>query len=158
MKRLIYIFLVLVASCLIFPVFASAEVNNVTPKAQALLQLKTTSDISEQLRQVVNEQSQAQIQIQEEIQRIDSKNYLVTLMFGTNYEAIKNVKWLIAQNQLRIDRLGLLQTQLTNHWDISTVQEAIQALTQENKYLQDRISTEEQTKSIFGWLFKHFAQ
>jgi hypothetical protein len=46
---------------------------------------------------------------------------------------------------------------LSGQDDVRMVQATVQALIQENTSLQERITAEEQTKSIFGWLFKLFA-
>jgi hypothetical protein len=62
------------------------------------------------------------------------------------------------QNQLHIQTLLQLQTQLSNQDDISQVQQTIQALIEQNTALQDRISVEEQSGSLLGWMFKFFAR
>jgi uncharacterized protein YeeX (DUF496 family) len=76
------------------------------------------------------------------------------MLIGSDYQALKNVQKQIEQNQLRIQQLEQLQNQLTNQSDIAIVQETIQALTEQNISLQDRINLEEQSGSLFGWLFK----
>jgi len=133
------------------------NMSEVATQVQQLLQLRTTGGIGEQVRTIAQAQNQAQTQIQEQINKLDSKSKLAKLLTGTDYGAVKNLKTQLEQNQLRIQQLTQLQNQLTNQADKTAVQETIQALIQENTSLQDRISVEEQTRGLFGWLFKLFS-
>ena len=137
---------------------AVKNMSTVAQQVQQLLQVQTTGGIGEQVRQIAQEQHQAQTQIQEQLNKLESKGKLAKLITGTNYGAVKNLKVQLVQNQLRIEQLTQLQNQLANWGDATAVQETIQALTQENTSLQERITAEEQTKSMFGWLFRFFAQ
>jgi arginine utilization protein RocB len=137
---------------------AVQNMSEVAKYVQLLQQIRTTGGIGDQVREVAREQNQAQIQIQEQINKLDSKGKLARFLTGTDYGAVKNLKAQLDQNQLRIKQLEQLQTQLSNQGDIQTVQATIQALIQENTTLQERISTEEQTKSLFGWLIRFFSK
>lgn len=137
---------------------AVQNMSTVAQKVQELLQIRTTGGIGEQVRQVAREQNQAQTQIQEQLNKLESKGKLARLLTGTDDGAVKNLKQQLVQNQLRIKQLEQLQNQLSNQGDITMVQETIQALIQENTSLQDRITAEEQTRSLFGWLFRLFAK
>lgn len=136
---------------------AVQNMSEVSTQVQQLLQLRTSGGIGEQVRTIAQAQNQAQAQIQEQLNKLDSKGKVARLLTGTDYGAVKNLKQQFEQNQLRIKQLEQLQNQLTNQGDITAVQETIQALIQENTSLQDRITAEEQTKSLFGWLFKLFS-
>jgi len=130
------------------------NMGEVATQVQQLLQLGTTGGIGEQVRTIAQAQNQAQTQIQEQLDKLESKGKLARLLTGTDYSAVKNLKTQLEQNQLRIQQLTQLQNQLINQSDITAVQETIQALVLENTSLQDRISAEEQTRSLFGWLFR----
>jgi len=136
---------------------AVQNMSEVAKQVQQLLKIRTTGGIGEQIRQIAQAQNQAQTQIQEQLTKLESKGKLARLLTGTDYGAIKNLKQQLEQNQLRIQQLTQLQNQLTSQADITVVQETIQALIQENTSLQDRITAEEQTRSLFGWLFKLFS-
>ena len=136
---------------------AVQHMSIVAQKVQELFQLKTTGGIGDQVRQVARDQNQAQTQIQTQLNKIDSKGQLAKFLTGTDYEAVKNLRNQLAQNQLRIRLLEQLKNQLTNVGDQTMIQETIQALIQENTSLQDKIVSEEEMKSLFGWLFKLFA-
>jgi len=137
---------------------AIQNMSDVAKQVQQLLQIREDGGIGEQVRQIAQEQNQAQTQIQEQLNKLESKGKFARLLTGTDYGAVKNLKTQLVQNQVRIEQLTQLQNQLTNQEDITMVQETIKALIQENTSLQERITTEEQTKSLFGWLFKFFTR
>lgn len=136
---------------------AVQNMSQVATQVQQLLQVRTTGGIGEQVRTIARAQNQAQTQIQEQLNKLDSKGKLAKLLTGADHGAVKNLKQQLEQNQLRIRQLEQLQNQLANEADVTAVQETIQALIQENISLQDRITTEEQTRSLFDWLFKLFS-
>ncbi len=137
---------------------AVQNMSEVAKQVQALLQVRTSGGIGDQVRLIAREQNQAQTRIQEQLDKLESKGKLARFLTGTNFEAIKSLEQQILENQLRIQELTTLATQLTYQSDITMVQETIQALIQENTSLQDKIAAEVQTRSLFGWLFRLFAQ
>lgn len=132
------------------------NMSEVAKQVQALLQVRTTGGIGQQVREIAQAQNQAQTQIQAQLDKLDSKGKVARFLTGTNFEAIKSLEQQISANQLRIQELTMIATQLTNQSDITMVQETIQALIQENIDLQEKVATEMQTRSLFGWLFKLF--
>ncbi len=137
---------------------AIENMSTVAAQVQQLLQVRTTGGIGEQVRLIAQEQNQAQTQIQNQLNKLESKGKMARFLSGTDYGAVKNLKAQLVQNQVRIDQLTELQNQLVNQGDITMVQETIQALIAENTSLQERITSEEGTKSMFGWLFRFFAR
>lgn len=134
------------------------NMSEVAKQVQLLLQTRASGGIGEQVRQIARAQNQAQTQIQEQLNKLESKSKLARFLTGTDYGAIKNLLRQLEQNQLRIEQLEQLQNQLSNQGDITMVQETIQALIQENTSLQELIAAEEKTFGLFGWLFKFFAR
>lgn len=137
---------------------AIQNMSTVAKQVQLLLQIRTTGGIGDQVRLIAKEQDQAQLQIQDQIHKLDSKSKLAKFISGTDYKAVKNLKQQLEQNQLRIQQLEQLQNQLSNQGDITMVQETIQALIQENTSLQELINSEEKVFGLLGWLFKFFAK
>ena len=137
---------------------AIESMSEVAKQVQLLLQTRTSDGIGEQVRLIAQEQNQAQEQIQEQVNKLNSKDKLARFLTGTDYGAIKSLTQQFKQNQLRIQQLEELQNQLSNQGDITKVQETIQALIQENTSLQELTAAEEKTFSLFGWLFKFFAR
>ena len=137
---------------------AVLHMSAVATQVQQLLQVRTEGGIGKQVRQIAREQNQAQTQIQTQLNKLNSKNQLLRLLTGTDFGAVKNLQTQMEQNQLRIKQLQELQTKLTNQNDITLIQATIQALTDQNTALQDKVNTEEQSVSLFGWLFKLLAR
>jgi len=137
---------------------AIEHMSLVAQKVQELLQIKTTGGIGDQVREIAREQDMSQTQVQEQINKIDSKGQLAKSLFGPDYKALKSMNQIMEQNQLRIQALEELQNQLTNQADKTTIEETIQALIQQNTSLEEAIMLESQTKSLFGWLVKLFVK
>ena len=140
----------------------SAHINQnmstVTQKVQELLQLKTTGGIGDQVRVVAREQNQSQVQLQQQVNKLNGKSALAKFFFGSDYKAINEIHKLLDQNRVRIQQLQQLQTQLTNTGDQTLIQAAIQAIEQQNTSLQDMLNSENKNFSLFGWLAKFLSR
>lgn len=112
--------------------------------------------LESQVQTVAGEQAQAQIEIEGQLIKLESRSSFVKKLFGPDYKAIKNLNQQMEQNRLRIQLLTELQNQVTNQNDETQLQEAIQALIDQNTSLQEQIQAEENTISLFGWLVKLF--
>lgn len=138
---------------------ALEHMSNVASEVEELLSTKTEPDgIGEQVRQIAQQQKTAQQEIQVELEKVDSRDGLLKSIIGPDFQALKNMQKQMEQNQLRIQQLARLQNQLTNQGDITRVRETIQALTEQNTALTDRINLEQRSGSLLGWLFKLFAK
>lgn len=109
-----------------------------------------------QVQTIAKEQTQAQTEIQSQLNKLESKSGIAKKLFGPDYGSIKNLRQQMEQNRLRIQLLTELQNQVTNQADGSQIQEAVQALTEQNTSLEEQIEAEESIGSLFGWLIKLF--
>ena len=100
---------------------------------------------------------QTQSQIQQEVNKLNSRSRATRLFAGTDLGAVKNMKAQLEQNRVRVQQLNELKNQLANEGELTMLQETIQAINLENTALQERITAEDQQKSLFGWLFRLFA-
>jgi hypothetical protein len=138
---------------------ATQHMSIVAQKVEALLADTTMQGgIGQQVKVIAQEQKMAQVQLRTELEKVDDRGGLLKSIVGPDFKALKNMQQEVEQNQLRIEQLTLLQNQLTNQADIDQVQEMIRVLTEQNISLQDRVSLEEQSGSMLGWLFKLFAK
>lgn len=137
---------------------AVEHMSTVATEVQKLLQVRTSGGIGEQVRVIAQEQNQVQNEIKDELGKINSRGQLKKFFFGTDLQAVKSLTQLIEQNQLRIEQLTQLQDQLTNQADKTTIEEAIQTLTNQNTSLQEIVNEQDGLKSVFGWLIKLFAK
>jgi hypothetical protein len=138
---------------------AEEKMSEVAAQVELLLTNKTIKGgIGEQVREIATAQKQAQEEIKNQLDQVKNRKGFVKFLMGSDYKALKDVEKQIEANQLRIEKLTELKTQLTNQNDLAMVEAAIQVLTEQNTQLQDTVTAENQTKSMFGWLFKYFAQ
>lgn len=133
---------------------AIQSMSTVSQKVQEMLELKTTGGIGYQIRQIAGDQNQAQTQIQEHLEKIESKGRVARFFFGPDYNAISDIQKLLEQNRIRIQELQQLHAKLKNTGDQTLVQATVQAMEQQNVSLQNKLNTESKTFSLFGWLFK----
>jgi hypothetical protein len=137
---------------------AVEKMSNVAQKVEELLTTQEAKGgIGDDVRKVAQEQKDAQGKIQQELKKVDNRGGLLKLLVGPDYKALKSMQKQMEQNQLRIQTLEQLKNQLLNQGELTSVQEAIQALIEQNTALQDRISLEEGNFSLLGWLFRLFA-
>jgi hypothetical protein len=138
---------------------AQEKMSNVATQVEALLANRTMKGgIGEQVREIATAQKQAQEQVEDQLGQVENRKGLLKSLIGPDYKALKNMENQVAENQLRIEQLTELKTQLTNQSDITMVDSAIQALIEQNTELQETVTDESQSKSMFGWLFKLFAK
>jgi len=131
----------------------------VAQKVEELLIARTVKGgIGEQVREVAKEQQVAQGETQEELEKLENRQGLWKKLFGPNYQAIKNLKRQREHNEERIRLLEQLKNQVVNQAEANQIAETTEALTQLNNSLQEQIEAEEDTQSLFGWLFRLLAQ
>lgn len=138
---------------------AQEKMSIVAKHVEELLTNRTMKGgIGEQVRVVATQQKQAQEAVESQLHLVENRKGLLKSLIGPDFKALRDVENQIEQNQMRIAQLEELKTQLTNQSDITMIEETIQALTEQNTQLQDTVTTETQTKSMFGWLFRYFAK
>jgi len=138
---------------------ARRHMSVVSQKVEELLTTQgAKGGIGQQISAVAREQQQAQEEIEGELDGLEARRGWVKKLFGPNHKAIRNLRQQMEQNQLRVQQLTQLQNQVANQADKTQLREAIQVLVEQNAALEERIQTEEQTGSLFGWLFKLFTK
>jgi len=132
--------------------------SDVAKQVQLLLETKTTGGIGDEVREIARSQTQAQEEIENQLQKISSKKSFVKSLFGPDYKAIKDLEKNMEENRLRIQLLTELKTELKNQSDLTNLEKTIQALIEQNTKLQEVVNRENQIKSLFGWFIKFFAK
>ena len=136
---------------------AKERMSNVAAQVEMLLSNKTMKGgIGEQVREIAQAQKQAQEQVKAKLDQVESRRGLLKSLFGPDFKALKNMEDQLEANQLRIEKLTELKTELTNQSDIDMIEATIQALTEQNTQLQETVVDESQSKSMLGWLFRYF--
>ena len=135
----------------------NTQLRTTTQFMQQLMSMEgLEEEVGNKVQALAQEQMQAQNQIQTQLNKLESKSSFMKKIFGPDYGAIKNLKQQTEQNRLRIQQLTQLANQVQNKGDETQLQEAIQAMTEQNTTLQEQIQVEEKVGSIFGWLVKLF--
>jgi len=138
---------------------ARQNMSLVAQKVEELLASKEDQGgIGQQVKVIAQQQKQAQQEIKGQLDKLESRKGLMKKLFGPNLKAIKNLNRQMEQNQLRIEQLQQLQTEVVNQADQTQIEEAVQALVEQNTALQDQILFEEQAGSLFGWLAELLAK
>lgn len=139
---------------------AIANMSEVAIAVQGLLATDNFQGegLGSQVRQIAQEQNQAQKQIKEDLDKLQIKNGIMKKLFGPDYKTIKNLNQQMEQNRLRIQQLEQLATQIENQADQIQLEEVIQTLIDQNTALEEQVQSEEEIGSIFGWLIKIFSK
>jgi hypothetical protein len=141
---------------------SDSAIQNMGEVAKGVEEILTTKTlkggIGDQVRVLAQEQKQSQDQVRLQINKVASRSGLLKNLIGPDYKALSSIKEQIVQNELRIQQLTELMSQLTNSGDIRMVQETIDALIQQNVSLQEIVDTENSQGSIFGWLIRLFVK
>ena len=122
---------------------------------QLLVNREEKGGIGQEVREIAQQQKQVQVETRQQLEKIEARQGFLKKLIGPNFKAIRNMRQHLAQNQLRIERLEQLKNQLSIQTE-DNVDQIIQALKEQGQALQEQITAEEHTKSIFGWLFKLF--
>lgn len=114
-------------------------------------------EVKNRLTQMASEQLINSSLIEEKMAKAQSRASFARFLVGPNYYALKEVKQIMEQNQIRIRELEMLQLSLENEAEISALQTCIQNLESVNLMLDNQL--QEQTKgfSLFGWLTRWFS-
>lgn len=138
---------------------AREHMSIVAQKVEEILASRTIKGgIGEQVREIAQLQNKAQEQIENQVEKLDSRPGWLKSVLGPDRKAVNNLKKEIVQNEVRIKQLEQIKTELENQDDISQVQEMISALVQENTALQEKLNLEESKPGILGWVFELFAK
>ena len=141
-------------------VTAHEHISIVAQKVEELLTATTTeiTGIGQQIREIARIQKEVQQQIEEQFQKISNRPSWLKFIFGPAFSSIEQIKKHLEQNQLRIQKLEQLMTQLTNEGEKQTIQEMINALIQQNTALENYLNSEEQSASLLGKLIQLFSR
>lgn len=128
----------------------------VAEKVQELLDMEDrVGGIGKQIRVIAQNQNQSQKTVDVEVKKLEKRKGFMKMFFGPDYRALGNITKEMEQNQIRIRQLNQIKTQVSNEADVSTIRETVQAIIEENQQLGERITEENGSKSMFGWLFRY---
>jgi len=135
---------------------AREHMSEVAKKVEEILTTqRAKGGIGEQIREIARGQNQAQEEIESEHEKMVMRGWMKKII-GPDFKAIKNLKKQVEKNQMRVRKLERLQNEAMNEGETQMVEEMIEVLNQQNTSLSEQIKAEEESFSLFGWLFKLF--
>lgn len=108
--------------------------------------------ISSQIQTAAQAQIKFQDQINQSLDKAESRSGFAKFFIGPNYKEFKNVKQAMEQNQLRIQELNQVMAQITNTSDQAELQNQIKILEAQNTSLAEQLNKDIAGFSLFGWL------
>jgi len=117
-----------------------------------------SEDTQNQVNEMVAAQKRAQVQTENLLSKVQSRRTYVKQLIGPDYKSLNSIRKLMAQNQLRIKALEQLNNEVVNQATSTQIEEAIQALVDQNTALELQVLKEEGQTSLFGWLFKFLSR
>lgn len=108
--------------------------------------------ISDQIQTAAQAQIQAQDKINQALDKAESRSAFIKFFIGPNYKELKTVKQEMEQNQLRIQELNQIATQINNSTDQTELKAQIKILEEQNASLNEQLNKDTKGFSLFGWL------
>ncbi len=128
-----------------------------TQQMQMLMDMQGLDEgLGEQIRTIAREQVTSQTQTQQQLNKLDDRSAFMKKLFGADQNVVEALKGQVEENKLRIQKLEKLQIQIQNEEELTQLQNAVAALVSQNTALENRITAEENTGSLLGWLVRFF--
>ena len=133
--------------------------SDVANAVQALLGVSNrVGGIGQEIKVVAQSQNENQVKIQDSINKIESKNGFAKFFFGPDYGEINNAQTVLEQNKAQVEQLNQIKAKVSSTADQQALGQQINALVQANAQIQTTLNQQEQTFSLFGWIFKMFSK
>ncbi|KKQ95540.1 MAG: hypothetical protein UV74_C0001G0045 [Candidatus Woesebacteria bacterium GW2011_GWB1_43_14] len=134
---------------------AREHMSIVATKVEELLEMREDKEgIGQEVREIARGQNDSQVEVDEEFGKLENRSQVMKKLFGNDHRAARNLRRQMEQNNLRIMQLQELASKVKNQADEDKIQEAIQAILNQNIALAEAIQEEEEIRSAFGWLAK----
>jgi len=135
---------------------AKERMGEVAKQVQVLLEMREEGEgIGQKVREIAKEQVKSQEKIAEKLAKMEEKKIWLKKMFGYDREAVLSVQEEIAANRLRISELLKLQEETSDKIEIAELEDAINALVDQNASLQDAVQEEMKNQGVWSW-FRNF--
>lgn len=129
------------------------EIKDLLPE-----KVQLQDQIQTRLREVLDEQVNLQLQVQQRVKQLESRGKALKFFIGPNYQAVSQLERHIEDNNVRIQELTSLKEQAANQGEATALQQTIEALNKKNTALENAISNQTKTFSLFGWFTRLFSR
>lgn len=136
---------------------ARKHMSEVAKQVEKLLDMESDDNgIGQQVHQIAQEQNQVQNQIESALGKVEKRQNWLRWLIGPNYQALSDLEAQLEQNQNQVEALNKVKNQLENQAEQSQLQQAIEAINQQNTALKEQIQTQAKQFSLFGWVVRLF--
>lgn len=136
---------------------ATQRRSEVANAVQEMLQIADRNGgIGQQVRTIAQAQNQEQEKLEASLQKVQDRSSFTKFFVGPNYGEIKNAEKIMEQNREKIQQLTGLKD-MVSLTDQQLLGEQIQVLEQANLQIQNHLNNAEKSFSLFGWMFRIFA-
>ena len=111
-------------------------------------------EVSEEIEEVTTEIEQDQEEIVEVIEKVESRPKWQTLLVGTDYKNLGQLRSQLVKNRNTIRKLSKTSADVTAPAAAELVQTQIDTLEEEQFRIKEIIEENEQQFSLLGWVFK----
>jgi len=134
-----------------------ARLNAVSTAVQNMLTIASrvatqNQTVSSEIQTVAQAQIKFQDQVNQSLDKAESRSGFAKFFVGPNYGELKTVKQQMEQNQLRIQELNQIVAQIANASDQTELKSQIKILEAQNTSLNEQLNTDVAGFSLFGWL------
>jgi hypothetical protein len=112
--------------------------------------------IGQQVREVARAQNKAQERIQEHVRAIEARGRVMKFFFGSDQQAVKGLEKQLQENKDRLAQMEELADQVPTEEAQTKIDQAKQALEDQNEALDQAVAAEKQVRGIFGRLISLF--
>ncbi|MDP3052621.1 MAG: hypothetical protein Q8N22_01540 [bacterium] len=124
--------------------------------------LKTASSteggIGQQIRVIAQQQNQSENTTIQAMEKIQTRSKIKTFFLGSDYKNLGSLRSETVQTKNRLEQLNRLMENIQNEGDKTELQNQIQTLEQEQTKIESFIKAQEGKFSLFGWVFRLFAE
>ncbi len=112
--------------------------------------------IGEQVREVAREQQRVQQKVEPLLNRIENRSRVRNFIFGTDFEAVEQIRREMIQTRQRLTQLSRLRARVEDPELNGDLDEEILEMDQTVGEVLDRVEQETGQFSLFGWVKKLF--
>ena len=112
------------------------------------------NDTSEVKSSNKNKINQVQDKLNASLEKVQNRSGLLKFFIGSNYAEISNIKKILEQNSIQIEKLSEEKNKISNKNEQQKLSQRAQELEQANAGINRFLDTEQKGFSLFGWLFK----
>lgn len=128
------------------------HMNEVAKHVKILSETKDDKNgIGQEVQEIAGAQDASQIRIAEKLAKMHSKSIWLKKIVGYDHEAVSSIQEEMAEIRLRIQEIYAIQEQTKDKLAMSQLEDAANALIEQNAALDDSLQEEMHNVGVWGW-------